>query len=1781
MPPRWTLSHLRLLALCLALPGLAAHLAAAQPRPQDPPPGLNPGAFTAPVTAHRFFYRGLDPCGPQPPTPAHSAQFDAWLLAAATLEGEPLAEAFQRFLAQQPDSPYGPAVHLALGAHYAQSCRLQRAIDHFTAAWTHTGHLTDPAAGRLADEALVQLGELLVSLGRIQELQPWLDAAQDRPLDGGLLSARWLQVQALHRTLRSRPNAHPLCGTLALDTLARVLGPANPGHDRFLSQPGQRAASTLADLDLLAREAGLATTPVQRLTPEPIPVPSLIHFQAGHFATVLAHAQDRFAVADPALGQTLWLSGEQLNQEASGVFLVPKNFKHPDFAPLDPGQAANFQGRVVVVAYYRDREPSPCDGCLCSAASGRGAGSADRSDPASRPAAGPLLQGGPQSGSRSSGPTPQLQRPLKTPNQLYPGAGMIGWQVSEPELNLWLSDIPLVYQPARGPALILKLDYRQRNLQTIPHLDTYGGTSFGVGWHASWIAWASYRTVCLPGGQQLDFTFPAGSDLSHPDYEHHARQRVLRGPGGALSGYSVEWPDGSRLEFAHPSNNPFAPFFLTAQVDPHGDRLRFSYQDHRLHTLTDADGALTTFGYDPLHPQMVRWVLAPGNRLVRFEPDPATPPGYPPRLRSITDVEDILSTIDYDAHGTPQAIHTPYGTTRFQLDSGVPGQDGWWLDRKIVVTLPLGSTHLYAAALTPAPDLPDSFLPSQLPRNLPGSSPAHPHATLESLNRAARNTFYLGPLQVAATGGATDLENFSWGSDTQPGHLRKARIRHWLLRQGQAAAWLSALNHEQAPATEGSLEGPITWFDYPGKSTTAKGLAGTHNLPALIARVLADPTQPWYLHWTRNSLGHPLTQTGTWTSLQGQWATRTRSFTYDPQNPFNLSTLTDWTGRILHRYTYDTQHRLVRTRTHPEPGITYETRYTYDAQGRLATLTTPTGLVQTRAYGPEGRLQTLEEPAIGRTERFTWQDGHLRTHTDPRGLCRTNTYDRLGRLTRVDYPDATHETFGYLGLLGPLTGRQHLAITQHRDRLGRLTQYEYDPQGRLIQIRDPLGRSTRFNYCACDAVSEQIDPLGRSTRYQHDLHGNRTAIIFPHPDGRQRLDFTLNPLGQILTQTDGDGFGLRFTYNHQGLLDSVHTDAGLQSRIVYDALDHPIQFTDPNGLTLQQTFDAWGRLRLRRYPDGAQEQFDYTPAGLATYTDPNGQRTTHTHDAAGRLLSTTNPNGHTTRLAYHPAGELLELTDPLGRTTRWQYDLYGRWTRKLNQTGQSILTAQYDAHGRITHRWSPAKGTTTYTYDAADNLTRIDYPLSPAVSFHYDALNRLITQNDAALGTTRYTYHPGGQLWTVDGPWDHDTLSYSYTPGGRRSGLHLQQPAGAWTQTYAHDPAGRLQSLQSPAGTFAYDYPQNAPASASTLWQRLRLPNAAAILRSHDTRGRLTSSELFNSAGQRLNAHAYGYHPAGGRLWMRRTDHSRVDYQYDPAGQLIAATGTGGQSTENSTWRYDPAGNLTGRTHGSTQESFAVNARNELTHTPQGTCLYDPNGNLIRHTFQADGSRFCEYAYDDENRLVLAGTDYYQTPPAQRWRSEFLYDGLGRLRLRRDYTAPNGYWVPSGQTRYLYDGRLVLQERSHDNLPTLSFTRGLDLAGSLESAGGIGGLLAQSWGCSTSTGAWTRHDYPHADAGGNITYLLRQPASFSGTYRYDPFGSLTYSTGRGITSHLFSSKPRLPNSGLYPYGHRFYDPNLQRWLNQDPLGEHGGINLYTFVNNDPVNGRTGGACLCI
>ena len=223
--------------------------------------------------------------------------------------------------------------------------------------------------------------------------------------------------------------------------------------------------------------------------------------------------------------------------------------------------------------------------------------------------------------------------------------------------------------------------------------------------------------------------------------------------------------------------------------------------------------------------------------------------------------------------------------------------------------------------------------------------------------------------------------------------------------------------------------------------------------------------------------------------------------------------------------------------------------------------------------------------------------------------------------------------------------------------------------------------------------------------------------------------------------------------------------------------------------------------------------------------------------------------------------------------------------------------------------------------------------------------------------------------------------------------------------------------------------------------------------------------------------------------------------------------------TEDRGYLYDAALNLNVRTNNGVTSTFGVDSKNQLTTIPGGSCLYDMNSNLT-----SDPSR--TFSYDDENQLT-------QVIYPNSTRVDLTYDGRSRLRKRTEYTWNGSSWNLAGEFRYIYDGMRVIQKRDGSNNPTVAYTRGTDLSGSLEGAGGIGGLLARSHGY--SGGSWTTHHFYHADAGGNITAMVDNSQAISANYRYEPFGSLISSSGSmsGVNTYRFSSKEWLLNANLY------------------------------------------------
>jgi hypothetical protein len=157
-------------------------------------------------------------------------------------------------------------------------------------------------------------------------------------------------------------------------------------------------------------------------------------------------------------------------------------------------------------------------------------------------------------------------------------------------------------------------------------------------------------------------------------------------------------------------------------------------------------------------------------------------------------------------------------------------------------------------------------------------------------------------------------------------------------------------------------------------------------------------------------------------------------------------------------------------------------------------------------------------------------------------------------------------------------------------------------------------------------------------------------------------------------------------------------------------------------------------------------------------------------------------------------------------------------------------------------------------------------------------------------------------------------------------------------------------------------------------------------------------------------------------------------------------------------YAYDPAQNLLRRTNNAATTAFVLNPLNQITNLPAGNPAWDRRGNLTSHP-GGSGAGTVTYAYDAENQLTSAQV-------AASWRQEYVYDARQRLRLLRVFAWKSnpGEWELNLETRHLYDGLLLVQERTGANLPTVTYTRGTDLSGTLAGAGGIGGLLLRSSG---------------------------------------------------------------------------------------------------------------------
>jgi RHS repeat-associated protein len=281
-----------------------------------------------------------------------------------------------------------------------------------------------------------------------------------------------------------------------------------------------------------------------------------------------------------------------------------------------------------------------------------------------------------------------------------------------------------------------------------------------------------------------------------------------------------------------------------------------------------------------------------------------------------------------------------------------------------------------------------------------------------------------------------------------------------------------------------------------------------------------------------------------------------------------------------------------------------------------------------------------------------------------------------------------------------------------------------------------------------------------------------------------------------------------------------------------------------------------------------------------------------------------------------------------------------------------------------------------------------------------------------------------------------------------------------------------------------------------------------------------------NRGSTAITNFGYTYDDAGNRM-HKSAPGSAEDYSYDPLYRLTQVVRN---SSTAESYTYDPVGN---RLSSLSAPLWTYNAQNQLVSQNGAIYTYDANGNLAQ---RVDASGTWSYTWNAANQLTAVSRNGTLS-------ASFLYDPLGRRVNKGGTTYP---------IQYTYDGEDILIEwRSSTDI--LMWIHGPGIDEPLASQNQAPGFTA-NW------------KYRHLDGLGSLVKTVNASGVIISSVDYDAFGNGGTVTGYGFTGREFD-----PETGLLYYRARYYDPKIGRFLSEDPIGFSGGINLYTYVYNNPAN----------
>ncbi len=822
-------------------------------------------------------------------------------------------------------------------------------------------------------------------------------------------------------------------------------------------------------------------------------------------------------------------------------------------------------------------------------------------------------------------------------------------------------------------------------------------------------------------------------------------------------------------------------------------------------------------------------------------------------------------------------------------------------------------------------------------------------------------------------------------------------------------------------------------------------------------------------------------------------------------------------GSINKRFQYSNLLDLTQV-TSIDGSNQYTTQYTYDNPsnwweqvGEITQMTEALGWPDQRTTSYTYTHRT-DDPFL-----LTQSTETIKSVVDPQqNKVITLTYDNYGNIL-------SRQEAGYVLINGVSTPRTYT------------TSYQYNALGQLTQINGPrtdVPDITTLEYYANTSgegnnrgqLKAIVNALNQRTEFSnYDANGNAGKVKDPN---NVETQYTYDERNRIKTITNlSTTAQTQYFYNVRGNLSYIILPVGNRIDFSYNLANKLTEIKDNLNNRIQYQYDVEGN-RIKeeiKDPQGALKKYlDFTYDAynnLKKIINPDTTYTENTYDGRRNPIAQKDPRNNTTTYVYDPLNRLKQMTQPLSTITNYGYDTQDNQASITDPNG-NITRYWSDDFGRRNQTGSPDTGTTDYLYDGAGNLIQRFDAKGTVVNYTYDELNRFTA-----------IQFPSDPNQNVTFTYDSTQVTYGI---GRLTGR--VDPSGSYA--FYYDAQGNLnkeeKTINSILYTTQYTYNNN------NILTSITYPSGRTITYALDQTGRISQVSTTLGGNPKTLASAITYLPYGGITGLTYGNGLSLIRGYDNQYRISSIV-TG--SILNLTYGYDPNGNITSildvvnppggqplETPGTYSYQTGTNKLTHIEGTPSIDFGYDANANIISETGWT-------YVYDLSNQLYRA----YQGTTLV---GEYIYNGAGQ-RIKK---------VTQTETKiFHYDiwGHIIAETNQNGTMIAEYIYLGDQLLAMIKP----GNLVY----------------YFHNDHLGTPQVLTDDSQAIAWKAVYTPFGEAVTSIQTIENPFRFPGQYYDSETGLHYNYFRYYNPQTGRYITPDPIGLEGGINLFVYVANNPVN----------